>query len=96
MQRNVFKPADGQIALIEANRSPKIICLTMKDKRKEIVLGLTAQVARLVNEYRELPHLPPPRDIKNAGGNPPALDSPLLRDDQLLYITAYPEMQGNS
>lgn len=70
---------------------PNIEFLLMKHKPHEIEIGDDSNVSRLVYENRQLFHIPLPavasRDIKNAGGNPPALGGPPIRRIQLLYTT---------
>lgn len=70
---------------------PNIEFLLMKHKPHEIEIGNNSNVSRLVYENRQLFHIPLPavacRDIKNAGGNPPALGGPPIRRIHLLYTT---------
>ena len=55
---------------------------------EQVVPVFSSRVARLIYEGRELLRETIPLDTKCAGGNPRALDSPLLRGDQLFYTTS--------
>ena len=65
--------------------------LLMEHEAYEIEIGNNPNVSRFVNENRQLLHSTLPsaadRDIKNAGGNPPALGGPPIRRIQILYTT---------
>ena len=55
---------------------------------EQVVPGFSPRVVRLIYEGGELLRETSPLDTKCAGGNPPALDSPLLRNDHLSYTTS--------
>ena len=91
MQRNVGKAFVAQGLFIQCNGVLYLIRLIMEHECNEVVLRFSADIARFIDKNGKFPHKAPlPRSIdkKNAGGNPPALDSPLLQDDRYPYSTS--------
>lgn len=91
MERRSVKIAILNRSFMQPYIVPNIEFLLMKHKPHEIEIGDNSNVSRLVYENRQLFHIPLPaaacRDIKNAGGNPPALGGPPIRRIHLLYTT---------
>ena len=90
MQRNVGKAFVSQGLFVQCNGTLYLIRLVMEHECNEVVLRFSADIARFIDKNGKFPHKAPlPRSIdkKNAGGNPPALDSPLLQDDRYPYST---------
>ena len=73
---------------VQTDRVGEIVALVMKDQGEQVVPGFSSEVAGLIYKDGELLHKTSPLDTKSAGGNPPALDSPLLRGDHLSYTTS--------
>lgn len=84
---NVCNASVGERLTITGNGCLDVVVLVVKHQSDEIVVGFSTDVARLVDKDRKLLHGDNPLENKNAGGNPPALDSPLKQDDQRQYST---------
>lgn len=78
MEGNIREASVAQGLLIQADRGGELITLIVKNQGKKVIPRLSADITRFINKNGELLHGVPPLDNKNAGGNPPALDSPLL------------------
>lgn len=50
MERNVGEVGPGELGLIDRDRFGDAVCLVMKDEREQIVTGLAAAVAALVDK----------------------------------------------
>ena len=88
VEGDVWEVSVRERLLIQIDRAGEIVALVMKDQGEQVVLGFSTEVAGLIYKDGELIHETSPLDTKSAGGNPPALDSPLLRDDHLSYTTS--------
>ena len=78
MEGNIGKISVTQGLFIQADRRSELITLIVKNQGKKVIPRLSADITRFITTDGELLHGVPPLDNKNAGGNPPALDSPLL------------------
>ena len=54
MEWNVGEVGPGEFGLIARNRLGDVVCLVVKDERKQIVTSLATAVATLVNKDAEL------------------------------------------
>lgn len=88
VEGDVWEASVRERLLVQIDRAGEIVALVMKDQGEQIVLGFSSEVAGLIYKDGELLHETSPLDTKSAGGNPPALDSPLLRGDHLSYTTS--------
>lgn len=89
MKRDVGKFPVSEGLFMGANSIANADCLFVEYQDKQVVGRYGARIAGFVDKNRKLTHRPTEvlRDIKNAGGNPPALGGRLLRDDQIPYTT---------
>ena len=88
VEGDVWETSARERLLVQIDRVGEIVVLVMKDQGEQIVLGFSSEVAGLIYKDGELLHETSPLDTKSAGGNPPALDSPLLRGDHPSYTTS--------
>ena len=88
VEGDVWEATVRERLLVQIDRAGEIVALVMKNQGEQVVLGFSSEVAGLIYKDGELLHEASPLDKKSAGGNPPALDSPLLRDDHLSYTTS--------
>lgn len=93
MEWNVGHPILFKSQLMLTDCICQIVCLVVENQRDNVVKGFRADVTGLVNEYGKFFHIVSksaflPLDKKNAGGHPPALDSPLQEEDHFSYTTS--------
>lgn len=88
VEGDVWETTARERLLVQTDRVGEIVTLVMKDQGEQVVLGFSPEIAGLIYKDGELLHETPPLDTKSAGGNPPALDSPLLRGDHFTYTTS--------
>lgn len=88
VEGDIWETPARERLFVQINRVGEVVALVMKDQGDQVVLGFSPEVAGLIYNDGELLHETPPLDTKSAGGNPPALDSPLLRGDHLSYTTS--------
>lgn len=88
VEGDVWEVSVRERLLVQIDRAGEIVALVMKDQGEQVVFGFSSEVAGLIYKDGELLHETSPLDTKSAGGNPPALDSPLLRGDHLSYTTS--------
>ena len=81
---NVWNASVGERLTVTDNGCLDVVVLVVKHQSDEIVVGFSTDVARLVDKDRKHLHGDNPLETKMPG-NPPALDSPLKRDDQGQY-----------
>lgn len=88
VEGDIWETPARERLFVQINRVGEVVALVMKDQGDQVVLGFSPEVAGLIYKDGELLHETPPLDTKSAGGNPPALDSPLLRGDHPSYTTS--------
>lgn len=88
VEGDVWETTARKRPLVQVDCVGQILALVMKDQGEQVVLRFSSEVAGLINKDGELLHEASPLDIKSAGGNPPTLDSPLLRGDHPSYTTS--------
>ena len=88
VEGDVWETSTRERLFVQIDRVGEIVALVMKDQGEQVVPGFSSEVAGLIYKDGELLHEISPLDTKSAGGNPPALDSPLLRGDRFSYTTS--------
>ena len=92
MERYVGKPLFGKRLFVEPDAFGYVIALFMKDQRNQVVLVLQSVATGLIYEHAKLAHQNL-RQKEKPGKTSPALGSPPVTDDQLLYSISQGDWQ---